>query len=181
MNDALVLDLAEVRMSDVAAVGGKSASLGEMISQLGGVGVRVPGGFATTAHAYRLFLAQDGLDKRISERVSALDADDVKALAAAGEEIRGWILQQGFPAALEQEHVRHPSVEDVGRAHPAAHGVEARLEGKRQLQPLLKCQVDVERLDALGPYIGLHAAECRRAVIVACFFRKFRGPERSLL
>ena len=58
MNDRLVLDLAEVRMSDVAAVGGKSASLGEMISQLGAAGVRVPGGFATTAHAYRAFLAR---------------------------------------------------------------------------------------------------------------------------
>ena len=103
MNDALVLDLAEVRMSDVAAVGGKSASLGEMISQLGGAGVRVPGGFATSAHAYRTFLSQDGLDRRISQRLASLDADDVKALAAAGEEIRGWILAQPFPAAIEQE------------------------------------------------------------------------------
>jgi len=103
MNDPLVLDLAEVRMSDVASVGGKSASLGEMISQLGGAGVRVPGGFATTAHAYRTFLSQKGLDKRISEQLAALDADDVKALAAAGEEIRGWILAQRFPAAFEQE------------------------------------------------------------------------------
>ncbi len=103
MNDPLVLDLAEVRMSDVASVGGKSASLGEMISQLGGAGVRVPGGFATTAHAYRTFLSQKGLDRRISERLAALDADDVKALAAAGEEIRGWMLAQTFPAALEQE------------------------------------------------------------------------------
>jgi pyruvate,water dikinase len=103
MNDALVLDLAEVRMSDIAAVGGKSASLGEMISQLGSAGVRVPGGFATTAHAYRGFLAQSGLDGRISERLAALDADDVKALASAGEEIRGLILGQSFPAELERE------------------------------------------------------------------------------
>ena len=107
MNDALVLDLAHVRMSDIAAVGGKSASLGEMISQLGGAGVRVPGGFATTAHAYRGFLAQSGLDKRISERLAALDADDVKALAAAGEEIRRWILGQSFPAELKREIATH--------------------------------------------------------------------------
>src|SRR5688572_29279412 len=102
MNDALVLDLAEVRMTDVASVGGKSASLGEMISQLSGAGVRVPGGFATTAHAYRQFLAQGALDKRIEKRLAELNAEDVKALAAAGSEIRGWILAQPFAAALEQ-------------------------------------------------------------------------------
>jgi len=103
MKQPLVLDLAEVRMSDVAAVGGKSASLGEMISQLASTGVRVPGGFATTAHAFREFLGQDALDKRIAERLAKLDAEDVKALAAAGQEIRGWILAQPFPRALEQE------------------------------------------------------------------------------
>ena len=100
MTDALVLDLAEVRMTDVAAVGGKSASLGEMISQLGGAGVRVPGGFATTANAYRAFLAQGALDQRIAKRLETLDAEDVKALAAAGADIRGWILAQPFPQVL---------------------------------------------------------------------------------
>ena len=102
-NDSLVLDLAEVRMSDVPRVGGKSASLGELIGELGSAGVRVPGGFATTAHAYREFLAQNGLDRRISERLAALDANDVKALAAAGKEIRAWIVAQPFPAALERD------------------------------------------------------------------------------
>jgi pyruvate, water dikinase len=102
MSEPLVLDLASVRMSDVAAVGGKSASLGEMIGKLAGAGVRVPGGFATTAHAYREFLAQKGLDARIAQRLTGFDPDDVKALAAAGEEIRGWILDQPFPAALEK-------------------------------------------------------------------------------
>src|SRR3954470_16506069 len=102
MNEPLVLDLSEVRMTDVANVGGKSASLGEMISQLGAAGVRVPGGFATTAHAYREFLARDGLDERIARRLSTLDENDVKALAAAGKEIREWILAQPFPAALER-------------------------------------------------------------------------------
>src|SRR5688572_21665978 len=102
-NDSLVLDLAEVRMRDVACVGGKSASLGELIGELGSAGVRVPGGFATTAHAYREFLAQDGLDRRISERLATLDADDVKALAAAGKEIREWMVAQPFPAALERD------------------------------------------------------------------------------
>jgi pyruvate,water dikinase len=100
---ALVVDLAAVRMTDVASVGGKSASLGEMISQLGAAGVRVPGGFATTAHAYRVFLAQTGLDARISQRLAKLDAEDVKALAAAGKEIREWIVAQPFPATLQRE------------------------------------------------------------------------------
>ena len=98
MTDPLVLDLAQVRMTDVAAVGGKSASLGEMISQLTARGVRVPGGFATTAHAYRIFLSQNGLDARIEKRLATLDAEDVKALAAAGSEIRGWMLAQPFSA-----------------------------------------------------------------------------------
>src|SRR3954464_3702619 len=100
VSDSLVVDLASVRMTDVASVGGKSASLGEMISQLGAAGVRVPGGFATTANAYRTFLAQNGLDKRISERLAKLNAEDVNALAAAGKEIRAWMLAQPFPAGL---------------------------------------------------------------------------------
>jgi pyruvate,water dikinase len=88
-------------MSDVEAVGGKNASLGEMISQLP-QGVRVPTGFATTAHAFRQFLAHDGLAARISKRLNTLDTEDVRALAAAGAEIRGWMEAQPFPADLEQ-------------------------------------------------------------------------------
>ncbi len=99
---ALVAPLERLRMTDVESVGGKNASLGEMISQLAGSGVRVPGGFATTAHAFRLFLAEGGLARRISERLAALDVDDVRSLAAAGEEIRGWIERQPFSPALEQ-------------------------------------------------------------------------------
>jgi pyruvate,water dikinase len=100
---SLILDLAALRMSDVAAVGGKNASLGEMISQLGAAGVRVPGGFATSSSAYREFLAQGGLDQRIAGRLSELDVGDVEALARAGEEIRGWITAQDFPARLRDE------------------------------------------------------------------------------
>ncbi len=102
-NDPLVLDLAALRKSDVATFGGKNASLGEMISQLAGAGVRVPGGFATTARAYREFLAQNGLDRRIAGRLSALNANDVAALAKTGQEIRDWIVAQPFPAGLQQE------------------------------------------------------------------------------
>jgi pyruvate,water dikinase len=98
---ALVVPFENLRMTDVEAVGGKNASLGEMISQLAASGVRVPGGFATTAHAFRQFLRHEGLDARIAARLSSLNTDDVRALAEAGAEIRGWIENQPFPADLE--------------------------------------------------------------------------------
>ena len=98
---ALVVPFENLRMTDVEAVGGKNASLGEMISQLP-QGVRVPTGFATTAHAFRQFLAHEGLTQRIAQRLATLDIEDVRALAAAGSEIRGWIEAQPFPADLEK-------------------------------------------------------------------------------
>ncbi|TAK95439.1 MAG: phosphoenolpyruvate synthase, partial [Aquabacterium sp.] len=98
---ALVVPFEQLRMEDVESVGGKNASLGEMISQLPN-GVRVPTGFATTAHAFREFLKHDGLADRISQRLATLDTEDVRALAAAGAEIRGWVEAQPFPADLEQ-------------------------------------------------------------------------------
>ena len=98
---ALVVPFEQLRMSDVEVVGGKNASLGEMISQLPD-GVRVPTGFATTAHAFREFLKHDGLADRISQRLATLDTEDVRALAAAGAEIRGWVEAQPFPADLEK-------------------------------------------------------------------------------
>ncbi|MFV0679816.1 phosphoenolpyruvate synthase [Ottowia sp.] len=98
---ALVVPFEQLRMTDVESVGGKNASLGEMISQLP-QGVRVPTGFATTAHAFRQFLAHDGLAARINQRLATLDTEDVRALAAAGAEIRGWVEAQPFPADLEK-------------------------------------------------------------------------------
>ncbi|QNN58518.1 phosphoenolpyruvate synthase [Diaphorobacter ruginosibacter] len=98
---ALVVPFENLRMSDVEVVGGKNASLGEMISQLP-EGVRVPTGFATTAHAFREFLKHEGLADRISQKLATLDVDDVRALAAAGAEIRGWMESQPFPADLEK-------------------------------------------------------------------------------
>ena len=98
---ALVVPFERLRMTDVEVVGGKNASLGEMISQLAAAGVRVPGGFATTAHAFREFLQHQGLAGRIEARLAALDTDDVRALAAAGAEIREWIAATPFPPALE--------------------------------------------------------------------------------
>ncbi|MFE8643798.1 phosphoenolpyruvate synthase [Sphingomonas sp. NCPPB 2930] len=97
---ALVVPFENLRMTDVESVGGKNASLGEMISQLP-EGVRVPTGFATTAHAFRQFLAHEGLADRISAKLAALDTEDVRALAAAGAEIRGWVEAQPFPADLQ--------------------------------------------------------------------------------
>ncbi|MCG8670775.1 MAG: phosphoenolpyruvate synthase [Pseudomonadales bacterium] len=87
---------------DVERVGGKNASLGEMISNLAHLGVSVPGGFATTAEAYREFLNQSGLDEKIHTALDALDVDDVNALAETGAKIRQWILDTPFPAALEE-------------------------------------------------------------------------------
>jgi len=97
----LVVPFEKLRMSDVEAVGGKNASLGEMISQLP-TGVKVPTGFATTAHAFREFLKHDGLADRINARLDTLDTEDVRALAAAGAEIRAMVEAQPFPADLEQ-------------------------------------------------------------------------------
>ena len=92
-----------LRMTDVGLVGGKNASLGEMISQLGHLGVRVPGGFATTADAYRDFLAHDGLAVRIQSLLDKLNTDDVSALAQAGTQIRKWIINTPLPERLESE------------------------------------------------------------------------------
>jgi pyruvate,water dikinase len=97
------MPLASLRMTDVESVGGKNASLGEMIGRLSGAGVAVPGGFATTAQAYRDFLAQDGLGARIQAELAGLDVDDVARLAAAGARIRGWILDTPFQRGLERE------------------------------------------------------------------------------
>ena len=102
-----VIAFDHLRMTDVAQVGGKNASLGEMISQLSGTGVRVPGGFATTAQAYRDFLDHRGLAGRINAALAALDVDDVDALARTGAQIRRWIVETPLPPALEAEIKTH--------------------------------------------------------------------------
>ena len=89
-------------MNDVERVGGKNASLGEMISNLAGAGVSVPNGFATTAHAYREFLAHENLADRINSALGSLDVEDVNALAKTGAEIRSWIIDTPFQPALDQ-------------------------------------------------------------------------------
>ncbi len=103
MSGKNVIWFENLRMTDVEQVGGKNASLGEMISQLAEKGVRVPGGFATTAEAYRAFLSHNGLNERISAALAGLDVDDVAELARVGAQIRQWILETPFPAELEAD------------------------------------------------------------------------------
>ncbi|MCE5232976.1 MAG: phosphoenolpyruvate synthase [Mizugakiibacter sp.] len=98
----LVLWLDGLRMSDLGKVGGKNASLGEMIGNLAKLGVSVPGGFATTAEAYRQFIAQSGLAERIQRRLATLDVEDVAALTRAGEEIRGWVVETPLIPAFDE-------------------------------------------------------------------------------
>ncbi|WP_047248816.1 phosphoenolpyruvate synthase [Chromobacterium subtsugae] len=103
MAENYVIWFEKLRMTDVEEVGGKNASLGEMISQLAGSGVRVPGGFATTAQAYRDFLQHNGLADKISAALAKLDIDDVSELARVGKEIRQWIIDTPFPAKLDAD------------------------------------------------------------------------------
>jgi pyruvate,water dikinase len=100
-----IIPFERLKNTDVELVGGKNASIGEMISGLAKLGVAVPGGFATTSHAYRDFLAQDGLDERIRASLATLDVDDVERLAVVGAQIRGWMLATPFPKRLQEEVV----------------------------------------------------------------------------
>jgi pyruvate,water dikinase len=99
--NAHVLWLHELRLSDLAQVGGKNASLGEMIGHLSGLGVSVPGGFATTASAFQEFIAENDLAERIQTKLAALDVEDVDSLAIAGKEIRSWVIDAPLPQALD--------------------------------------------------------------------------------
>ena len=98
-----VLWFSELGLADLEQVGGKNSSLGEMVSNLANLGVRVPDGFATTAEAYRRFIGDTGLAETISSRLADLDTDDVQELARAGQEIRDAVVTQFFPADLEAE------------------------------------------------------------------------------
>ncbi|MEO8487968.1 MAG: phosphoenolpyruvate synthase, partial [Betaproteobacteria bacterium] len=119
-----VVPFERLRMADVESVGGKNASLGEMIGELAGAGIRVPGGFATTATAFREFLAQDVLGERIATRLASLDVDDVKSLAKAGAEIRRWVVATPLPAALEAG-IRQAYTELDARSPGATYAVRS--------------------------------------------------------
>lgn len=120
-----VIGLESLRMSDVELVGGKNASLGELIGQLAGAGIRVPGGFATTADAFREFLSRDGLDARINERLNRLNPDDVDELARCGAEIRQWIIDTPFQPELEAEIASSYAALTGPQGQPAAVAVRS--------------------------------------------------------
>ena len=100
---ALVINLDQLGKDDIDMVGGKNASLGEMISHLSDLGVSVPGGFATTSNAFNRFLTETGLLDKINNELKTLDVNDVNKLAATGKKIRTWIIEQALPSDLEQE------------------------------------------------------------------------------
>ena len=108
MSGKNVIWFENLRMTDVEQVGGKNASLGEMISQLAEKGVRVPGGFATTAEAYRAFLSHNGLNERISAALAELDVDDVVELARVGAQIRQWIWPMRVPTKFPWPYALPP-------------------------------------------------------------------------
>ncbi|MDO4897262.1 MAG: phosphoenolpyruvate synthase [Moraxella sp.] len=110
---AQVIAFDKLGKHDVEIVGGKNASLGEMISHLGGLGVNVPNGFATTAEAFNRFLNETGLLDKINAELAVLDVDDVEALASTGKKIRSWVIEQSLPADLEAE-IRHAFDELTG-------------------------------------------------------------------
>jgi pyruvate, water dikinase len=139
--NAYVIPFEQLGMQDVERVGGKNASLGEMIGALGRLGVRVPGGFATTAQAYREFLAQDGLAGRIRAELATLDVDDVTRLAATGARIRQWILATPFPppltaavsAALARMSGEHTNIAVAVRSSATAEDLpEASFAGQQE-------------------------------------------------
>jgi len=101
--DENILWLNALRLSDLARVGGKNSSLGEMIGNLAGLGVSVPGGFATTAEAFKAFIAYNDLHQRIFDRLATLDVEDVQALTAAGGEIRGWVIDAPLQPELDRD------------------------------------------------------------------------------
>ncbi|BBI50835.1 hypothetical protein HORIV_32560 [Vreelandella olivaria] len=131
----------QLGMADVERVGGKNASLGEMISNLSGAGVTVPGGFATTAHAYREFLSHEGLNERINSTLARLDVDDVKALAEAGSNIRQWVIDTPLPPSFEaalrdaygQLQQQHPQLKVAVRSSATAEDLpDASFAGQQE-------------------------------------------------
>src|ERR1700683_3368016 len=129
-----IIPFEELKNKDVELVGGKNASIGEMISGLAALGVAVPGGLATTSHAYRDFLAQDGLDEPIPAALAALDVDDVERLAVVGAQIRGWMLATPFPERLQTEALEAWR-KMKGTSDPAEFAVAVRSSGTAEDLP----------------------------------------------
>ncbi|MGK0547580.1 phosphoenolpyruvate synthase [Halomonas cupida] len=139
--DKYILWFDQLGMNDVERVGGKNASLGEMISNLAGAGVTVPGGFATTADAYREFLSHEGLNDRINQELARLDVDDVNTLAEAGSKIRQWVIDTPLPPAFEaalreayeQMLGKHPNLKVAVRSSATAEDLpDASFAGQQE-------------------------------------------------
>jgi pyruvate,water dikinase len=120
-----ILWLHDLRLSDLARVGGKNSSLGEMIGSLGDLGVSVPGGYATTSDAFKAFIAHNDLHARIYDRLSKLDVEDVSALTAAGAQIRGWVIDAPLQSDLEKE-IREAYAQLAAKAGVAQPAVAVR-------------------------------------------------------
>ncbi|MDN3556318.1 phosphoenolpyruvate synthase [Halomonas maura] len=139
--DNYILWFDQLGMDDVERVGGKNASLGEMISNLAGAGVTVPGGFATTADAYREFLSHEGLNDRINQALATLDVDDVAELSRVGAQIRQWVIDTPLPPAFEQALrdsyeqllARHPNLKVAVRSSATAEDLpDASFAGQQE-------------------------------------------------
>ncbi len=139
--EPFIITFEQLGMSDVERVGGKNASLGEMISNLADAGVTVPGGFATTAHAYREFLAHDGLNDRINAELARLDVDDTEMLAKVGEKVRQWVIDTPLPPAFESAladayqtlQAKHPNLKVAVRSSATAEDLpDASFAGQQE-------------------------------------------------
>ncbi|WP_110665557.1 phosphoenolpyruvate synthase [Salinicola halophilus] len=139
--DPFIITFEKLGMGDVERVGGKNASLGEMISNLADAGVTVPGGFATTAHAYREFLAHEGLNDRINDELARLDVDDTEALAEVGGRIRQWVIDTPLPPAFERSladayqtlQVQYPNLKVAVRSSATAEDLpDASFAGQQE-------------------------------------------------
>jgi pyruvate,water dikinase len=148
-DERYVISFEELRMTDVEQVGGKNASLGEMITQLSSAGVRVPGGFATTAAAFRDFLNESGLTEKIDESLTALDIEDLEALTETGKRIRQWITDAPLTPRLQKDiGAAYASLVDDGeddasfavRSSATAEDLpDASFAGQQESYRLLRC------------------------------------------
>jgi pyruvate,water dikinase len=162
-----VVPFEALKNRDVELVGGKNASIGEMISALAGLGVSVPGGFATTAQAYRDFLAQDGLDRRIRSALEPLDVDDVERLAVVGGQIRGWMLDTPFPKRLQDEVVE--AWRQMGRAQGDGGGFAVAVRSSATAEDLPEASFAGQQETFLNVRGEEHLLSCMHEVYASLF------------
>jgi len=176
-----VIGFERLRMRDVEAVGGKNASIGEMIGSLAGLGVRVPGGFATTSQAYRDFLQQGGLDARIRKALADLDVDDVTKLAATGAQVREWVLSTPFQPALEK------AVVEELRRMSAGHDIAVAVRSSATAEDLPEASFAGQQETFLNVRGEAHVLRAMHEVFASLFndraiaYRVHQGFDHSLV